>query len=307
MANTLLPLGAGSTTLGLTGTADVSDELQRAGMSFGKLVEFTGQAVADTQLKLNQTGAAMATTLATTQVDVIAVQESVYDDAGNLSEAKTYTRKLPLINFIDPVFYEWTAVRLQGQFYAREMVTSAEASRTVSAGSEGSGGAGLSVLGIVLGSGARGKSSQTTTVSSDVDTSSDVSLGHVRASALLQPRRDIGVPAPRQVVRGPSLNVVAGEIKDVVVSGKLVARTMSALLELRKRDGTAIADKAISIETDGAPWSFSTPGAEKTNAGGQVAITLRRDFLGDTPDTAPKDVVLSARLGLVSNSTTLTF
>ncbi len=307
MANSILPLGAGSSTLNLTGTADVSDELKRAGMSFGKLVEFTGQAVADTQLKLNQTGAAMATTLATTQVDVIAVQESVYDDAGNLSDAKTYTRKLPLINFIDPVFYEWTAVRLQGQFYAREMVTSSESSATVSSGSSGSGGAGLSVLGIVLGSGARGKNSQSTTASSDVDTSSDVSLGHVRASALLQPRRDIGVPAPRQVVRGPSLNVVAGEITDVVVAGKLVARTMSALLELNKRDGTAIADKAISIETEGAPWSFSTPGAEKTDANGQVAITLRRDFLGDAPDTSPKDVVLSARLGLVSNSTTLTF
>ena len=71
MANTPFPVGAGSMALALPGTADVSDELSRAGMSFGKLVEFTGQAVADTQLKLNQTGAAMASVLATTQVDVI--------------------------------------------------------------------------------------------------------------------------------------------------------------------------------------------------------------------------------------------
>ncbi len=67
MANTLLPVGSASTILGLTGTADVSDELGRAGMSFGKLVETTGKAVAETQLKLNQTGAAMASVLATTQ------------------------------------------------------------------------------------------------------------------------------------------------------------------------------------------------------------------------------------------------
>lgn len=307
MATSLLPLATGSLALGLTGTADTSDELKRAGMSFGKLVEFTGQAVADTQLKLNQTGASMATALATTQVDVIAVQESVYDDAGNLSGSKTFTRKLPLINFIDPVFYEWTAVRLQGQFFAREMVTSSESSSTTTTGSGGSGGVGVSVLGIVLGSGVRGGSSRTTTVSSDVDTSSDVSLGHVRASALLQPRRDIGVPAPRQVVRGPNLSVVAGEIKDVIVGGKLEARTQSALLALSKRDGTAIADKVISIETDGAPWEFANAGAEKTDASGEVAITLRRDFLGDAPDTSPKDVVLTARIGLVSNSTTLTF
>lgn len=307
MANSLLPLGTGSTTLGLTGTADVSDEIKRAGMSFGKLIEFTGQAVADTQLKLNQTGASMATTLATTQVDVIAVQESIYDDAGNLSDAKTFTRKLPLINFIDPVFYEWTAVRLQGQFYARELVTSSESTSTTTSGSDAKGGAGVAFAGLILGHGARTGNSRTTNVTSDVDTSSDISLGHVRASALLQPRRDVGVPAPRQIVRGPNLNVVAGEIKDVIVGGKLLARTASALLELHKRDGAAIADKAISIETDGAPWEFSTAGLEKTDANGQVAITLRRDFLGDAPDTSPKDVVLSARLGMVSNSTTLTF
>lgn len=304
MANTLLPLGTGSTTLGLTGTADVSDEIKRAGVSFGKLVEFTGQAVAETQLKLNQTGAAMASTLATTQVDVIAVQENIYDDEGSLQESKTFTRKLPLINFIDPVFYEWSAVRLQGQFYARELVTSNEANSSSYTSSTGYGNAGI---GILFGAGYISSRSSNTKTSSDVDTSSDVSLGHVRASALLQPKRDIGVPPPRQVVRGPILTVVAGEIKDIIVGTKLVGRTMSALLELRRRDGSPIPDKAISIETDGAPWSFASAAATKTDASGQVAIVLRRDFLGDAPDTSPQDVVLSARLGLVSNSTTLTF
>lgn len=305
MLNTLLsPVGAGSAALALPGTADVSDELKRSGMSFGKLVEFTGQAVADTQLKLNQTGATMASVLATTQVDVIAVQESIYDDDGNLDESKTFTRKLPLINFIDPVFYEWTAVRLQGQFWAREMVTSNESSSSSFSSSSGSGNAGL---GIIFGVGFMADSFSSSKVDTNVDTTSDRSFGHVRASALLQPKRDIGVPAPRQVVRGPSLSVVAGEIQDQIVGGKIVSRTMSALLELRKRDGTAISGKAISIETDGAPWTFTTPGAETTDANGQVAITLRRDFLGDTPDTAPKDIILSARLGMVSNSTTLTF
>ena len=304
MANTLFPAGAGSTTLGLTGTADVTDELKRAGMSFGKLVEFTGKAVAETQLKLNQTGAAMASVLATTQVDVIAVQESIYDDDGNLDESKTFTRKLPLINFIDPVFYEWTAVRLQGQFFASELVTSQESTTKTPGSSSGSGNAGL---GIIFGFGYTSSSVGTTTTTSDVDSSSDRSFGNVRASALLQPKRDIGVPPPRQVIQGPSLNVVAGEISDVITGGVLVARTMSALLELRKQDGTPISGKSISIETDGAPWNYSVAGAETTDASGQVAITLRRDFLGDAPDTLPKDVVLSARLGLVSNSTTLTF
>jgi len=305
MANSLpLPIGAGTTTLALPGTADVSDEINRAGMSFG-LMEFTGKAVAETQLKLNETGAAMASTLATTQVDVIAVQESIYDDEGNLDSAQTFTRKLPLINFIDPVFYEWRGVRVQGYFSASELVASQESSSTTSSGGFGFGGVGISFG--VIGLGGIGTSSSTTTTTSDVNQSFDRSYGRVRASALLEPKRDIGVPAPRQVVRGPSLTVIAGEIKDVITSGALTARTMSVLLELRKQDGTAIAGKSISIETDGAPWSFTTAGAETTDAAGQVGITLRRDFIGETPDTAPKDVVLSARLGLVSNSTTLTF
>lgn len=304
MAESLVPIGATTTALALTGTADVSDELRRSGMSFGKLVEFTGNAVADTQLKLNQTGAAMASVLASTQVDVIAVQESIYDDNGVLDQSKTFTRKLPLINFIDPVFYEWTAVRLQGQFFASEFVASNESSSSSFASSDSLGSAGL---GIFLGVGFVGRSSSSTDRSSDIDTSSDRSFGHVRASALLQPKRDIGVPAPRQVIRGPSLNIVAGEIQDVLTGGAITARTMSALIELRKQDGSPIAGKSISIETDGAPWSFSTPGAETTDAQGQVAITLRREFIGEAPDTSPKDVIVSARLGLVSNNTTLTF
>jgi hypothetical protein len=301
----LLPIGAGSSALALTGAADVSDELLRSGMSFGKLVETTGQAVADTQLKLNETGAAMASTLATTLVDVIAVQETIYDDEGNIDSAQTFTRKLPLINFIDPVFYEWSAVRLQGQFSASELVSSQENKTTSGSSSFGFGGVGISFG--IIGVGGIGTSSSTTTTTSDIDQSFDRSFGHVRASALLEPKRDIGVPAPRQVVRGPSLNVIAGEIVDVLTAGALTARTMSALLELRRQDGSPITGKSISIETDGAPWAFTTPGAETTDASGQVAITLRRDFVGATPDTTPKDVVLSARLGLVSNSATLTF
>jgi hypothetical protein len=208
------------------------------------------------------------------------------------------------VNFIDPVFYEWTAVRLQGQFFARELVASSENSGSSASSSDGLGNAGY---GIIFGLGYVSSSQSSAKSSSDVDTSSDASFGHIRASALLQPKRDVGVPKPRQVVRGPSLNVIAGEIQDEINGGNLTGRTMSALIELRKQDGTPIADKAISIETDGAPWSFTDPAQDTTDAQGQVAITLRRDFLGQAPDTSPKDVIVSVRLGLVSNSTTLTF
>ncbi len=286
----------------------LASNLQSAGMSFGQLVASTGQAVADTQMRLNTTGAAMASALATTQVEVIAAQESIYDDDGHLHEARTFTRKLPLVNFIDPVFYEWTAVRLQGEFYASGFSGSANVTATTQTETKqpGSG-----AFGFIFGANKVDTQTNTSTVTVGATTTQERSFGHVRASALLQPKRDIGVPPPRQVVRGPSLNVVAGEIKDVMDGEVLQARTMAVLIELRRADGSAIAGKAIAIDTDGAPWSYTDDTAMLTDAQGRLALTLRRDFLaavaGAAPDTAPKDVILSARLGLVSNSSSLSF
>jgi hypothetical protein len=286
----------------------LTSNLQSAGMSFGRLVASTGQAVADTQMRLNTTGAAMASALATTQVEVIAAQESIYDDDGHLHEARTFTRKLPLVNFIDPVFYEWTAVRLQGEFYASGFSGSASVTATTQTETKqpGSG-----AFGFIFGANKVDTQTNTVTATAGATTTQERSFGHVRASALLQPKRDIGVPPPRQVVRGPSLNVVAGEIKDVLAGTVLQARTMAVLIELRRADGSAIADKAIAIDTDGAPWSYADEAATVTDSHGRLAITLRRDFLaGAAPaaaDTGPKDVILSARLGLVSNSSSLSF
>jgi hypothetical protein len=302
MANT--PVGAGTTALALTGTADVSDEVGRAGVAFGTLVEKTGQAVANTQLALNQTGAAMASALATTQVEVIAAQENVFDDQGTLSQSRSLTRRLPLIALIDPVFYQWSEVRLQGQFFATEFVSSNETSSATTTLGTTFVGTGLSFF---LGPGGFVNTNVSTRSSSDIDTSRDTSFGRIRASALLEPRADVGVPKPRQVVRGPSLAIIAGAIADVVTGGVLTARTMSALIELRRNDGTPIQGKNISVETEGAPFSFTgaTPGV--TSATGQVTIEMRREFVGTNPNTDPVNIVVSARLGLVSNSTTVTF
>ena len=94
--------------------ANVSDELRGAGIAFGTLVERTGAAVAATQLQLDTSSAATASALAATLVNVIAVREQVFRDDGTLDHVTNHVRPLPLISFIDPVFYQWTSVRLQG-------------------------------------------------------------------------------------------------------------------------------------------------------------------------------------------------
>lgn len=298
-----LPVGTGTMVLANAAEADVSGELLNAGVAFGDLVQTTGMAVAETQNRLNSTSATSATALATTLVDIIAVQEKIYDDQGNITEMKSHTRQLPLINFIDPVFYQWNYVRLQGQFVAREFATAAESYRNNWTSSSKSGQGGIL---IVLGGGRTTYDSSRTTTTSTSETTEDISFGRIRMNAMLTPRTDVSVPKPAQVIRGPNIAIVQGEIIDIAgPDAALAGRTMSVLLEYRRRDGTPIAGKNISIDTDGAAWSFVAD--QQTNADGQVEILLSRTFVDPEADTSPIDVIVTARIGLVQNSTTVTF
>ena len=80
--STTFPVGAGTAPLDIP-NSDVSDELVNAGSAFGDLISGVGQAVANTQRKLNDTAVTTTTALAETTVDVLAVQETVYDDDGS--------------------------------------------------------------------------------------------------------------------------------------------------------------------------------------------------------------------------------
>ena len=126
--------------------ANVSDELRGAGIAFGTLVERTGAAVAATQLQLDTSSAATASALAATLVNVIAVREQVFRDDGTLDHVTNHVRPLPLISFIDPVFYQWTSVRLQGEFYAREFAASSETTSAYSGSNFGLFGSGVSMF-----------------------------------------------------------------------------------------------------------------------------------------------------------------
>jgi len=308
------PFGAlpTSITLALPGSADVNDATKQAGLAFGKLIETTGLAVADSQRQLNDVGAASTTALAAQLVDVIAAQVNAFDDDGNLDAtgSETITQKLPLINFIDPVFYEWAQVRLQGLFFASEFDASTETSTssvstTASASNSG--------IGFLLGAGKNSFTFGVRGSSSDVDTTVESSFGHIRASALLQPKTDIGVPKPRQLIDAPSLAVIVGpDVDDVTEPG---VRRKKATIQCNKRDGSPQeAGKALplSIEVSGALWAFdpTTPADDrKTEAGGGVRILLKRVLpvpAGTTePDKTPADVTVVARLGIVSTTTVM--
>jgi len=308
-----LPAGLETTALDTPGlTTDVGAALAAAGSDFGSLIVGVGNAVATTQALLTKTSADTTSALANTSVNVIAVQETIYDDNGTPTDSKTFVQNLPLIDFIDPVFYQWTNVRLQGQFFINEIATADTAEFKTHSSSDTSGQAGL----LLFFGGGRTTDGHNRT-QTDVGTQSDqaVAVGRARMYAQLNPRSDVGVPKPTKVIRGPSLQIVDGEIKDLPGGGvtPLTGRTMSLLIELRKPDGTPISGKAVSIDTDGTPWSFDGPST--TDAAGNLKVLLQRTIMpvppgappGTTQDTSAKPVVVTARLGIVSNSTTVTF
>jgi hypothetical protein len=282
---------------------DVSGQLATAGLAFGDLVKLTGQAVADTQQTLNKTAADSTSTLAKTLVDVVAVQEVDYDDSGNITGAKTFTQKLPLINHVDPVLYQWSEVRLQGRFTASQFATTSSTDTFAESSTDDSGNAGLF---IVLGGGFTNIQYDNSAVNVDTNLRMESSVGLMRMNAILDPRHDIGVPKPRQSVVGPRIAIDAGPIAEVGPAAASTGRTMEVVITYTKSDGTPIASKTLSIETPGVGWSYKD-GNDQTDGTGQVTAVLSRAFVGDAPDRSPIDVVVSARKGLVGDSATMTF
>jgi hypothetical protein len=280
---------------------DVSGQLSTAGMAFGDLVRLTGQAVADTQQKLNKTAADSTSALAKTLVDVIAVQEVDYDDNGTVTGSKTFTSQLPLIDVVDPVLYQWSQVRLQGRFTASQFGATSSTDTHTNSSTDGSGQAGVL---LIFGGGYNNFQWDDSQTHVDSNFRMESSVGLMRMNAILEPRHDIGVPKPRQAVVGPQISIDAGPIADG--GNPATSRTMEVVVTYLKADSTPITGKELSIDTQGVGWSYKG-GQTTTDGTGALTIVLTRQFVGDTPDRSPVDVVVSVRKGIVGESTTVTF
>ena len=299
MANTQITT-ASSTLDILPFDPAVGDEIERAGIAFGDLVETTGQAIGATQLRLDLNSAATAQALANTQVDVIAARETIYRDDGTIDDQVDHTMKLPLINFIDPVFYEWSHVRLQGQFYAMEVATAATAHEKRYTKQSRTGQAGLLVL---FGGGHTGSSESTNVVDRENTTARDTSIGRMRMNAMLRPRADVSVPKPTQVIQGPNIAILQSEFLPDNTGGFLSARHMELVIQYSTRQGDPIPNKNFSVETNGLTWEYS--GAELTDADGNLSIVVTRSFVDAEADVTPTNFIITARKGMVSNSITI--
>lgn len=311
----------GGPALAVQESTDVPKDLAAAGASFGALMLGVGNAVAATQQTLTETSADTTSALASTLVDVIAVQETTYDDFGTISGSKSYTQKLPLLNFIDPVFYQYPQVRIEGRFVIDSLATDASSSTDTSASTFGMGFS-LSSKPKLFGgnaysaAGGIGATSTSTSTDVSVQTRDATAVGQMRMFAQLAPQPGLGVPRPTQVIVGPSLSLVEGPIVEQTDAGGNLIRTLSLTVQLRDKEGKPIGDREISIDTDGVAWSFADPNVIKTAGSGpdagNVKILLQRTFQPTPPDAEPVDKsprqsTVNARLGLVANGLTVTF
>lgn len=320
VSQVLIPTGSARV---LPGDANVTPELQEAGKSFGSLLKTTGNAIALSQRKLNETSANSAIALSNTVVNVIAVRETVYDDDGEITTpSNDIIQKLPLVNFMDPVFYEWPEVHVQGLFMATEISSgvqaSSQATTTTGVGTQ----AGLSIkLGrlSLFGYERQAGASSTTQGSTMTAQASvgDYAFGNIRLNARLTPKTDVGVPKPRQIIRGPKLAFAPANPTDDTAT-PATFRTLDLTIQYNQQDGsTPITGQAVWIESDGTGWTLlpndksSTDNAvmSATDGKGRVNIRLKRMFPSTkddkgtlTYDNSYADAMVTARVGMVTNT-----
>jgi hypothetical protein len=284
--------------------ADVTDELQKGGLAFGELIKATGQSVAKTQRELEKTAADSISALCTQNVEIIAAELVEYNDQGAITDVQTVKQQLPLITIVDPPVYQWENVRLQAMLFAREVASETSTTTTSAAVSSSF----SASKGLLFGS-ARA-SFQAAAGSTTVTTSetSDVSIGVMRLNALLTPRKDTGIPKPRQIVEGPSLRIVRGPLDAVSAPDADGVRTRAQHLtiEYRNAEGDPIAGKKLSVSTDGVSWAFDDGVDAETDADGEVALTLTRLIPDGADPNTPVDVVVSVRIGLVQDTLAVT-
>ena len=314
-------IGLGDAPLAATETTNVGPSLETAGASFGELIKGVGAAAAETQLKLTENSAEATSVLAQTLVDVIAVQETQIDDLGNVTNSVSHVQKLPLLNFVDPAFYNYPQIKIEGHFVMNSFASDTNTSVGASSSSFG-GGFSFSRTPSLFGpktsiGGTAGATSSSASTDLATQSNQASAVGHMRLCAQFAPQAGLGVPNPVQVVIGPSLSILEGVITEAEDAEHNLTRTMSILIQYRDKTGKPIKSKALSINTDGVLWNFTDLTKQTTGDTapdeGNLAIQLKRIFPASTDpsappvDKSPKPATLNVRKGLVANGITVTF
>ncbi len=292
--------------------ADITDELAKGGPAFGAFVKSVGLGVADAQSALDQNLVTTAQALSNTNIDVISVVQQVIDPTdGSLQSLNIIKEKLPLINFLPPVSYQWTRVFLQADMKVSEF-NSANGfnvqgkSKSFSAGISGSYGTG----GFGISGGLRYGSSSYS-ASGESSYSQDVAAGSMHMEATLEPRPDMVIPPPFVLQKGPRLRAMPSGIINIGTSPNYTGRKVVITLELLN-GSTGLAGKTLEFHTSDPMVTYKTWQAydfntntgsttsTATNSTGILYLEVIRDGAAFDPAKAPTQVVIRSWFGLVA-------
>lgn len=268
------PLGAVTAS-----ESDITKELLEGNPAFGSFIKTVGLAVAEAQTALDKNMVATAKAISETQIDVIAVfEQRLKDDDGMMDEGIVHLQKLPLINYLMPTAYNWSKVFLQADMYVSEFNNAhgfniKGKTKTAAGGLSFGGG-----FGFALG-GAYADFSQNV----DASYSQDYAAGKLHMEATLEPRKEIELPKPFVLQKGPQLKATVGKREDIDKDGKptmvpaqIVGRQVSITVTLKLSNGDPAANKTVEMSVDNPALNYDGTGTTDDN--GQATFTIvRRD------------------------------
>jgi hypothetical protein len=293
-----IPAGgaSGGSLLGLG--ADVSGQMEALAPTFGDILSSVGLGVANSQAALDHGVIDTVNTLANTKITVVTEVVEQLDDDGlpDVDLTQLVSQELSVLNFVTPTVHEWKHVALSMDMTVGAMDDETGASYSVKQSSSSIGTAGL-FFGII-GVGYMSESDSYRSMQQNSHREAQWATGNVQLDAILAPRRTTKFPVPASVQIGPQMYVSQGSVAEQKTGNVVTSRTIDALVNVRKADGSANPGKSLELDSAGLLPSFSSGGGfngSTTNADGQCKVTLKRTL---TPGfTAPVKRTCTVRLG----------
>jgi hypothetical protein len=284
--------------------SDIVNELAGGGVAFGDFVKQVGLGVAAAQTELDKTLVATAKALSEVEINTVAVfEQQIKDDDGTMDRGEYHIQKLPLTNYLMPTAYNFSRVYLEADMNVQEFNSRSGFDiqrRAFSAGASISGSAGTMGWG-VSGSAHVGYGSSGTT--SDAAFGSDLAAGRLHMEATLEPRKDIELPRPYVLQKGPRLQLIVGARKQMHEGGDEKKPVIGQLVELtavlQTSNGGPNTDKPLSVNVSEPSINYDTTG--KTGSDGSMKITLTRQGAVFDP-TNPVRAVVRVSFGLVAQA-----
>lgn len=292
--------------------ANVTNEIADAGPAFGTFLRSIGMAVADTQKALDLSMVQTAEALSKQSVKIAAVFEQVVDDKGDLGESKVHMQDVPLITLVTPNALTFTQVHVTADMEVEEFTNAkglqikknhtdfnlnAKARYSMFGGFGASGGTNLNVT-------SDGEQQHTSDAS-------DKAAGKLHMEATIEPR-EIPIPQPFVVQKGPRLRLVPGQRRDLKADRTTAAtepadikvRELTLTAYLVKADGAPLAG-TLQVTCDGAfPFTVETTNPKaNTTAEDTGILTIKVARTGLTPETLGlQNTTIRASMGLVTAS-----